>query len=355
MLLHDRGFRRSLVLLVMLLLFGLMLSSCGDGGGEADKDAAPAVVTADDGGDYLEQEDAVTALSYSGNSEPPASPVKLVFIHHSVGEEWLSDDGGQLGLTLMASNYFVSDTNYGWCSVDGGDAIGDTTDIGNWYDWFVGPESESYLEALYQESEQNSAFTRLADEPGGENEIVLFKSCFPNSGLGGEPDDPPKEGNNPLRGAEAGSDAHTVANAKGIYNDLLGYFASRQDKLFVVITAPPLVEGDSDAGQAANARAFNRWLVEEWLSDYPHDNVAVFDFYNVLTSNGGDPDTNDLGAVSGNHHRYRDGVVEYITDQGSDFSAYAWEGDSHPTAAGSQKASAEFIDILNLAYAKWQG
>ena len=35
---------------------------------------------------------------------------------------------------------------------------------------------------------------------GGENEIVLFKSCFPNSRLGGNPGDPPTTGANPLRG-----------------------------------------------------------------------------------------------------------------------------------------------------------
>jgi hypothetical protein len=79
----------------------------------------------------------------------------------------------------------------------------------------------------------------------------------------------------------------------------------------------------------------------------------VFDLFNVLTSNGGDPDTNDLGSDSGNHHRYYNGTVEHVTEHGSDFSAYAWEGDSHPTAAGGQKASAEFIDLLNLAYLNW--
>jgi hypothetical protein len=31
--------------------------------------------------------------------------------------------------------------------------------------------------------------------------------------------------------------------------------------------------------------------------------VAVFDFYNVLTSNGGGWDANDYGLTSGNHHR----------------------------------------------------
>ena len=60
------------------------------------------------------------------NTNPPAEPVKLIFIHHSSGENWLTDGHGGLGLALRDNNYFVSDTNYGW----GPDAIGDTTDIG---------------------------------------------------------------------------------------------------------------------------------------------------------------------------------------------------------------------------------
>ncbi|MCL5957721.1 MAG: hypothetical protein M1358_00130, partial [Chloroflexi bacterium] len=55
---------------------------------------------------------------------PAGKPVRLIFIHHSTGENWLADDNGGLGLALRDHNYFVSDTNYGW----GPDSIGDTTD-----------------------------------------------------------------------------------------------------------------------------------------------------------------------------------------------------------------------------------
>lgn len=46
---------------------------------------------------------------------PPSSPVSLIFIHHSVGENWLADSNGKLGITLRNNNYFVSDTNYHNC------------------------------------------------------------------------------------------------------------------------------------------------------------------------------------------------------------------------------------------------
>ena len=45
---------------------------------------------------------------------PPDHPVKLIFLHHSSGENWLKDNNGGLGIALRDNNYFVSDTNYGW-------------------------------------------------------------------------------------------------------------------------------------------------------------------------------------------------------------------------------------------------
>ncbi len=296
----------------------------------------------------------VAAVTPTPTRRPPTGQAeRLVFIHHSCGENWLNDG---LWAALNAGGYFVVDTNYGWGPSDldvGYDTIGDHTDIGHWYNWFVGPHRDAYLTAVYA-NDSNADRNEGVDDPGGENGIVMFKSCYPNSGLDGSPLDMPTVGANPLRGQDCGSYYHNVANAKGIYNDLLGYFATRPDKLFVVVTAPPILEADTDAAQAANARAFNRWLVTEWLAGYGHDNVFAFDFYNVLTSNGGDPEASDLGDVGGNHHRYFAGVVEYVTDQGGDFAAYPTD-DSHPNALGNQKAVAEFVPLLDLAVACWRG
>jgi len=282
---------------------------------------------------------------------PPSSPVKLIFVHHSTGENWLADGNGNLGVTLRNNNYFVSDTNYGW----GPDSIGDRTDLGHWWDWFRGEDSATYLAALYAESGQHSSYSRLAADPGGPNEIILFKSCFPNSAIGGNPTDPPTVGDNPMRGEWCCGESYTVGNVKGIYIDILQYFATRQDKLFVVIVTPPLTSGSTDASQAANARALANWLVNDWLDGYAYQNVAVFDFYNVLTSNGGSTNVNDLGATNGNHHRWRNGAVEHTKTVNSNYSAYgSSSGDSHPTAAGNQKASAEFAPLLNVFYHRWK-
>lgn len=284
------------------------------------------------------------------NTSPPAEPVKLIFIHHSCGENWLTDGHGNLGLALRDNNYFVSDTNYGW----GPDSIGDRTDIGHWYDWFLGPNRDTYLQALYTESDRfGDYYSRRPQDPGGENQIIMFKSCYPNSYLDGSPTAAPAAaGSNPLYGQESWSEAHTVANAKGIYTELLDYFAARPDKLFITVTAPPQMEGETDPARAANARAFNNWLVNDWLAGYPENNVAVFDFYNVLTSNRGDIHTHDAGADTGNHHRIWNGAVQHLQTVDYHMAAYP-DGDSHPTPAGNQKATAEFVSLLNFYYNRW--
>ncbi|KAA0255072.1 hypothetical protein FBQ97_06240 [Acidobacteria bacterium ACD] len=298
------------------------------------------------------------------NPAPPGSPVKLVFVHHSTGENWLTDGNGDLGIALRDASYFVSDTNYGWGPDDvdtGWGTIGDHTDFGNWYSWFSGPNRDTYTAQLFAESEQHSWYSRLDTDPGGENQVVMFKSCFPNSNLTGSPSDPiPPIESNPLRGQDAYSEHMTVANAKGIYRELLNFFGARTDKLFVVVTAPPLGSFDTDAARAANARAFASWLVNDWLDSYPFRNVAVLDFYNVLTSDGGatrtdDPETNDLGWADGNHHRIRSGAIEHTRTVANDFSAYAAGGDSHPTPAGSLKATGELVPLVNAAYNCWKG
>ena len=164
-------------------------------------------------------------------------------------------------------------------------------------------------------------------DPGGENQIILFKSCFPNSDLSGSPNDPPSDG-----------EWHTISHAKYVYNQLLDYFITRPDKLFIAITPPPLLNTDN----AENARQFSRWLVEDWLieNDYPLDNVAVWDFHNMLT----DPD---------NHHRYQDGLIDYTITHGAGFLYYDSDGDEHPNSAGNQKATDEFVPMLNIFYNRW--
>ena len=267
------------------------------------------------------------------NPAPPATTAKYVFVHHSTGDAWLQDGYGTLASALGGNNYFVSDTNYGW----GPDSIGDSTDIGHWWTWFRGPSAATYTAALYANTGINSSYARSIANPGGENSVVMIKSCFPNSAVGGSTSDPiPAIGANPLRG---NSGPLTVGNAKGIYLDLLEYFRTRPDKLFVLIVSPPLRSVDTNASEAANARHLANWLVDPngYLNGYATGNVFVYDYFTVLT---------------GGHHRVVGGTVEHTT--GATNYLQFPTGDSHPSAAGDQLATSEFVPMLNAAYNAWK-
>jgi hypothetical protein len=307
----------------------------------------------------------------------PRQPVRLIFIHHSSGAHWLADQNGGLGKALMENNYFVSDTSYGW----GPNRIGDRTDIGHWWEWFCSPQrSPEYMNALFKESRQGGSYSRMQTPPAGENEVILFKSCYPNSTLRGDRRDPvPSIERNPIRGQKAPSvpppaantrryltyraksivkqllgrskneAAYTIANAKGMYIELLKVFQNYPNKLFIAITAPPL----QFSSVAENTRAFNSWLANEWLSGYPLKNVAVFDFYNVLTSNAGSPDASDLGHAQGNHHRLWEGRIQHQIGLRSNLLAYPTT-DDHANKTGNQKATGEFVPLLNHYYSLWK-
>jgi hypothetical protein len=46
--------------------------------------------------------------------------------------------------------------------------------------------------------------------------------------------------------------------------------------------------------------------------------------------------------------------VEHTQTLNNNYSSYP-TGDSHPSPAGGQKASGEFVPVLNVAYNRWRG
>ena len=304
---------------------------------------------------------------------------KIVFIHHSVGGHWLAHDTGGLVSELNTKGFYVNDITYGWqpgwvensalkrarnklfelfnYNPGGAYKIGDHTDIGHYYEWFLGADSERIMEAVYDEDLETTTFgdhPNTIENPGEnlENEVVMIKSCYPNTLYRGDGDDKPTEGESPPRNFPAGSDEHTVANCKRIYNDLINYFKKRPDKFFVMVTAPPRMELPNNG---KTARAFSNWLVHDWLkaNNYNCNNVMVFDLYNVLTS-GKSWHENDVGYTTGNHHRFMNNQEQHIVQIENHELYYPRNGeDNHPSKAGLEKATQEFSDLFLYRYNKW--
>jgi hypothetical protein len=247
------------------------------------------------------------------SSTPPSSPVKLIFIHHSCGENWLRTGNGDLGSALNLNNYYVSDTNYGW-DAESNDNLGDRTDTIHWPEWFT----DTKMPYVYSNN-SNSCYTNTITNPGGENEIIMFKSCYPNSDVGSSIDD-----------------------EKDIYNPLLTYFSNHTNKIFVLIVPPPM----QSISTPSLTRELANWLSDTkngWLKNYTSKNVFVFDFYNILT----DPD---------NHHWVNNDVIEHVVSSSSSNVLYYFTGgDNHPNSTGNQKATSEFVPLLNAYYNIWKG
>ena len=294
------------------------------------------------------------------NTDPPAETVRLVFIHRDTGRQWLNPDNisspwGDLGAELGLNNYYVSDVSTSWSEAPFNPTIGSTTDIGHWYTWFLDPtiqgngfaRRDNIVTALWPTNAKESTFTRIAPPvPLGDNEIVVFMSEPGNSALDLFGDTGPP---NPLYGNQASDPAHIVPNCQEIYNRLLEYFKTRaQTQLFVDVTAPPLHPNNTNFTQGDAARILNDWLIDDWLrlGDWEGRNVAVFDLFNVLT----DED---------HHHRVFQGQVQHEysprTTQNPDanYSAYSDTG-NQVSRDGLQKATSEFLPLLNLYYNRWQ-
>ena len=198
----------------------------------------------------------------------------------------------------------------------------------HWCSWFSGPHRATYLAALYAESERPLRLLAARHDPGGENRIVMFKSCFPNSSSGGSPTDPvPPIESNPLRGEARSPTTRPSRTPRGSTTSSSKYFATRHGQALRRRHGAAARRRDHERRRPANARAFNDWLVDDWLKGYPHHNVAVFDFFNVLTSNGGRPgpttprSTTSAGPTA-TTTATATGAIEHVTSVAFNYSAY---------------------------------
>lgn len=261
---------------------------------------------------------------------PPQGGLRLLFIHHSCGGQLfaphgeedtgvsciydVAENGGGLRPMLEAAGYEVHEASYD-------SEIGHDTDTFHWL-----PKFRDKMDKVLKVDRQDTFFT-----DGRTNQVVMFKSCYPNNvfvGRGEAPGDP------------AGP-ALTVENAKATFRALLPIFAQHPDRLFVLVTAPPKVLRQERLGKVLVkrllgrptlldsgpwAREFNTWLVDAergWLAGYPGKNVVVFDYYDLLTGHGR-----------------------------SNFSVYGSGPDAmddHPRSEGNRLAAQAFLPFLNRA------
>jgi hypothetical protein len=258
-------------------------------------------------------------------------PLRLLFIHHSVGGAlfaspgpadevarciWRSHpEGGNVRELLRGQGYQVHEASYA-------SALGERTDL---FDWL--PKFRDQMDRILTCDQNDRSY---AD--GEKNDVVVFKSCYPNNRFVAEgmaPGDP--------SGPEL-----TVWNARAALSALLPELQKHPETLFVFLSVPPQApapkvplwkwalkkvlgkpaHAEVLARQSALARQFNDWVVAEdgWLRGYPLENVVVFDLFGSLASNGSN-------------------LLRYPSS----------DGDSHPSRAGNDQVARELVPFLNRA------
>lgn len=263
----------------------------------------------------------------------PAKPVDIAFLHHSVGTQLLASpgpedgqsgafpthpNGGGLAALLAAGNYRLHAATYG-------SSLGEHTDL---FDWL--PKFQTRMPDILALRHQDE---RLS---GGErNQVVMFKSCYPNNQFVG-----PGSG----AGSPAGPEL-TEANARATMTALLEEMTKYPDTLFVYVTAPPVAphtwserrwkriakkvlgrptHEEEYRESGAMARRFNDWVTspDGWLRGYAGRNVEVFDLFAELTDG------------------HAAGFSRYPSGDGTD---------SHPSSAGNTRVAPKLVAFLNGA------
>ncbi len=217
----------------------------------------------------------------------------VIFLHHSVGENLIAQ--GQVREKFSAAGYQFWDQDYNWKGVHdpNGNATGysynvpgDNTDPDGLLGIFSQPLFDLPLNTL----------SGLM-----QHEVIAFKSCFPASAIV--------------------SDAQ-LAEHKAWYLKIRDFMDQHPEKMFIVVTQPPLNPVETNPQAATRARAFADWLKsDEFLQGHP--NIATFDLFDLLAES--DPQAADTNML---RQAYRQGA------------------DSHPTQTANEIIGPQFAEFI---------
>jgi len=225
----------------------------------------------------------------------------LFFLHHSVGNGLVVGGDMRGAIVTYNTNHGTSFEfwDHGYNSPGLRNPAGDLT--GTNYNVPDDNTDPAGLYLLWTSSEQGYVDCRNLIL---NHQVIAFKSCFPNSAI---------------------TDADMLNQYKSWYLSMWDFFDTRPDRLFVVMSTPPLHRLATNQTEAANARAFANWLGSStYLSG--HANVRCFDLFDYLAR----PDD---GTATANMLRY-------------DFEDNHSNDDSHPNTLANETVGPILADFL---------
>ena len=200
----------------------------------------------------------------------------IIFLHHSTGRALIAEGNVRPLFTDLGYQFWDHGYNYeGLVRPDGtrtrhsygipGNQGQGNTDVGGLAALFAQPVTDPPA----------NAFSRLL-----QHEVIAFKSCFPNSAIQSEA---------------------KQEQFRNWYLDMRDVMDQHPERIFVVVTSPPLHPLATNGEDARRARAIADWLGSDaYLEGHP--NVFTFDLFDLLA----DPSANTLRAEYQRHPDQKD-------------------------------------------------
>ena len=217
----------------------------------------------------------------------------VFFLHHSVGRNLIEQGGVRQKFAEAGFSFW--DQGYNWERVI--DPNGNITK----YSYNV-PGDNTDPDGLAQIFAQPVYGLPLNTMSGLlQHEVIAFKSCYPTSNI---------------------RDDQQLARYKTYYLDMRAVMDKHADKVFIILTPPPLNPSETNSDEAIRAKSFADWLKsDEYLKGHP--NIFTFDLFGYLAE--GDPASPERYMLKA---AYRDGT------------------DSHPNREANETIGPLLVDFV---------
>jgi len=227
---------------------------------------------------------------------------QVFFLHHSTGEGLVT--AGHMRATFDTYNAAHGTKIEFWDHGYNGDGLRDPAGNPTGTNYEI-PDDNTDPEGLYRLwTDTSPGWTHSRNVILKNYEVIAFKSCFPASAI---------------------PDAATLQQYKDWYLAMRDFFDTRTDRVFVVMSTPPLHRLATNATEAANTRAFANWLSSSaYLSGHP--NVVCFNLFDHLARA-------DDGSATANMLRY-------------DYEGSHTDSDSHPNTLANETVGPVFAQFL---------
>jgi hypothetical protein len=218
----------------------------------------------------------------------------IIFLHHSTGNNLIEQGGVREKFSQAGYDFWDHGYNYQGLRGPTGRYTG--------YSYSV-PNDNTDPDGLARIFAQ-----RIFDLPLNtlsgllQHEVIIFKSCFAPA-------------NNITTDQQ-------LEQYKSWYLGLRNVMDQHPDKVFIVVTDPPLNPAETNFQEAARARAFADWLKSDaYLSGHP--NVLAFDLFNYLAED--QPTSPDYNMLR---------------------EAYREDADSHPNRIANETVGSLFVTFV---------